>query len=508
MIDNRTVGRTIAALRQNKGMTQQQLAAAMNVSHQAVSKWENGAALPDIQTLVELTQLFGVSVEQLLNGEIPEAGEGEATQPQSFGSFVSGVIDDLGSMLKGAPKEETPTAEEATPEAQPKKKVSLQEILQMAPFMSKGAVAEMLASCEQKLTPSDIARIAPFVDSACLEGLIAESDAEITWDTLRRVAPFLKKEMVDAFARAIALGEKYVRPAAQDVNSTVGEVYRTLDDVSRRIGKGVDKAVRKVVRFSENVANEVSKAFEDISCEETGRESQLAQLRKTAFERALESEKWDWLEAHISEILDEDLLRRIALRANELGMQEWVNRNLGGFADAAAVDKAIADGDWAWLGDNAWKLDAAVQERIARAAATADKWDWLAMYAEQLKIEGCVVEIVSAARRCNGRNLAAQLARCAMEPGQIERCCAEALEDGDYEFCGMIADILPADMPASICAQLAQKEDWERVKLFAPQLELRDLIALMEIAVQNGNFDAIDMLDAMVKGRNGEEKRV
>ena len=63
MIDNRTVGKTIAALRQAKGMTQQQLAAAMNVSHQAVSKWENGAALPDIQTLVELTRLFGITLE-------------------------------------------------------------------------------------------------------------------------------------------------------------------------------------------------------------------------------------------------------------------------------------------------------------------------------------------------------------------------------------------------------------------------------------------------------------
>ena len=50
MIDNRTVGRCIARLRVAKGMTQQGLAAALNVSHQAVSKWETGAALPDMQT--------------------------------------------------------------------------------------------------------------------------------------------------------------------------------------------------------------------------------------------------------------------------------------------------------------------------------------------------------------------------------------------------------------------------------------------------------------------------
>ena len=82
MIDNRTVGKTIAGLRQAKGMTQQQLAAAMNVSHQAVSKWENGAALPDIQTMVELTQLFGITVEQLISGDVPEARMESAQTPR------------------------------------------------------------------------------------------------------------------------------------------------------------------------------------------------------------------------------------------------------------------------------------------------------------------------------------------------------------------------------------------------------------------------------------------
>ena len=62
MIDNIAVGKTIARMRQNKNMTQQQLAAALNVSHQAVSKWETGAALPDIQTLMNLTRLFGVTM--------------------------------------------------------------------------------------------------------------------------------------------------------------------------------------------------------------------------------------------------------------------------------------------------------------------------------------------------------------------------------------------------------------------------------------------------------------
>ena len=76
-IDNRIVASNISKLRNNRGMTQFQLAAALNVSHQAVSKWETGAALPDIQTLLALTQLFGVTMEELLNTEIVIRGEEE-----------------------------------------------------------------------------------------------------------------------------------------------------------------------------------------------------------------------------------------------------------------------------------------------------------------------------------------------------------------------------------------------------------------------------------------------
>ena len=78
MIDNRLVGRKIAAYRQSNALTQQQLAVMMNVSHQAVSKWESGQALPDIQTLMELTRFFGVTVEQLFSDPAEQAARESA----------------------------------------------------------------------------------------------------------------------------------------------------------------------------------------------------------------------------------------------------------------------------------------------------------------------------------------------------------------------------------------------------------------------------------------------
>ena len=70
MINPKEVGERLNALRQERGMSQQAIAALMNVTHQAVSKWETGAALPDIQTLLALSKLYRVLLEKLLMGHI------------------------------------------------------------------------------------------------------------------------------------------------------------------------------------------------------------------------------------------------------------------------------------------------------------------------------------------------------------------------------------------------------------------------------------------------------
>lgn len=61
-----TIGSNIKRLRQNKGVTQEQLGVALGMSSQAVSKWENESALPDILILPKLADYFGVSIDELM----------------------------------------------------------------------------------------------------------------------------------------------------------------------------------------------------------------------------------------------------------------------------------------------------------------------------------------------------------------------------------------------------------------------------------------------------------
>lgn len=62
-------GQRISDYRKNKNITQEELAEAMNVSPQAVSKWENDISCPDITILPRLSDYFGVSIDMLLRGE-------------------------------------------------------------------------------------------------------------------------------------------------------------------------------------------------------------------------------------------------------------------------------------------------------------------------------------------------------------------------------------------------------------------------------------------------------
>ena len=82
-----TLGQNIARLRAQKNLSQGDLADALEVSRQSVSKWENGLSCPDVQLLPQLADLFHVTLDDLFGREAPqpqrtaEQEEAERTLP-------------------------------------------------------------------------------------------------------------------------------------------------------------------------------------------------------------------------------------------------------------------------------------------------------------------------------------------------------------------------------------------------------------------------------------------
>lgn len=64
-----TLGEKIKEIRKKFGLSQEQLAGLLNVSRQAITKWETDGEMPDISNLQELAKIFGITVDYLLNDE-------------------------------------------------------------------------------------------------------------------------------------------------------------------------------------------------------------------------------------------------------------------------------------------------------------------------------------------------------------------------------------------------------------------------------------------------------
>lgn len=62
------IGQFLKELRQERGLTQEALAAKLGVSNRTVSRWENGVTMPDFDLMRELGGYFGVGIEELLDG--------------------------------------------------------------------------------------------------------------------------------------------------------------------------------------------------------------------------------------------------------------------------------------------------------------------------------------------------------------------------------------------------------------------------------------------------------
>ncbi len=100
-----TLGRRIARLRLARTATQERLAKELNVSPQAVSKWENDINYPDISLLPDLARFLGVSVDELLSGASASAQESSAAQESAAAreratKVVSVAADELAEIVE------------------------------------------------------------------------------------------------------------------------------------------------------------------------------------------------------------------------------------------------------------------------------------------------------------------------------------------------------------------------------------------------------------------------
>ena len=102
-MDQTKIGKLIAKLRKEKGMTQRELGDKVGVGFKAVSKWERGITCPDISIINELSKILGITSDELLTGELnKEHNINSNTNKKQFNKrilFIIPIIFTIGIII-------------------------------------------------------------------------------------------------------------------------------------------------------------------------------------------------------------------------------------------------------------------------------------------------------------------------------------------------------------------------------------------------------------------------
>ena len=93
-MEQEKIGKFIKKLRIEHNMTQNELASKLGVTYQAVSKWENGKNIPDITLLKQISDLFDVEINDILNGEVIQKKDKTKKYKKIYNNviFIAGIV--------------------------------------------------------------------------------------------------------------------------------------------------------------------------------------------------------------------------------------------------------------------------------------------------------------------------------------------------------------------------------------------------------------------------------
>ena len=397
-VSTKHLGGVIAKLRQERHLTQQQLAGILGVSHQAVSKWETGAALPDIDSLMALSQLFGVTIDQMVRygssdfysdvkDGIKTAADYTVRIAKTVGSAIADTACSIAStvtdLCKGDSEpdeacsstisdEQSPvdegkeTPEEAADEAEAvdsaegEEKMTLEQLLELAPFMGKEKLSALLLDSDHEVSTDRLLEFAPFLTQPALEELIRRLDSDaltidficdlapfmsrdtlfrltaanvskLDMNALRSLAPFLKKSMVDELLDVVTKVKKSVDlDAVGDFTVKAGKkavsLFSQFKDATSKVVSDLAQAGKDAIK----PAADPDRSEEAPVCPAEGAEvstpnaaaeapsKSVPGLKDKIARAALDSGNWAWLRGHLSSVSDIFLLQDICTAASDL----------------------------------------------------------------------------------------------------------------------------------------------------------------------------------------------
>lgn len=178
MFDTIKFGKALSTLRKEADMTQNEVADRLNLSRQAISKYERGESFPDISILVMIAELFNVTLDQLIN--YGEPTKGESTILKNIAEGNDNVIAD-----------------------------NIADVVNLAPLLKPSVLTKLSHKFEEQgIDISDIIILAEYLNDDSVMKLIENATFdEINDELLEKFIPILNHQSKDAIFQKILNGE-------------------------------------------------------------------------------------------------------------------------------------------------------------------------------------------------------------------------------------------------------------------------------------------------------------
>lgn len=185
MFNTQAFGLKLARLRKNADMTQSDLAERLNVTRQAVSKYETGDSFPDVTILVSMAEVFGISIDELIGAGCPTQGEAAilhslATGKEPVGTADPADVAGLAPWLK-------PSVVEKLTANLARDGINLSRLMEFSAYLSDEGTQRLLEQTDcAGLTPEMLEHLFPFLDEdSCCRILDKILDGEMDWHLIK-----------------------------------------------------------------------------------------------------------------------------------------------------------------------------------------------------------------------------------------------------------------------------------------------------------------------------------
>lgn len=216
MFDSKKFGAYISRLRKKADMTQFELAERLNLTRQAISKYECGDSFPDISILISIADIFAISLDELIGSGNPTKKEAEILEGAAIGQDLSNAIDihtvkdfvNIAPLLK-------PSLLDKMAKGLAIHGIDISSILSLAEYINDDTVIHLLENATYgTLNENLLERLIPFLDSNSISIIFQKIlDGELDYRLIRIMLPYAEYifPQVEAAVLYGGLSEKALR---------------------------------------------------------------------------------------------------------------------------------------------------------------------------------------------------------------------------------------------------------------------------------------------------------